>query len=724
MPGTATSCTTFTLEITEIQPVVSNKGELSSAWVNWKMKGPAKNVTSGWKILYTVEGMQTIKYEYSKADVQWWGSKNTLGDQVAMQCDQFKEFTKLRMNQLSDPKDNLGNDITDPNFFNNKKITLTIEDETGIVVAEDDKVFNSTLDNSCLSSPLDNIPQFEGSSFNGQSCSCDFTITYSKNPNLKYTVFLYEGNTINSSSASNALRVIDESPRNITAEITEGGRFTWAPLSDGSLKVGTIYLQIGIVASDGKCLPSTIVCSEYKAIDATCLNKAPVVEVRSFKRKPDPKIPSDEEKVYDYTKDKIELVASPPLEIGVYAKTDDKEVPKKIKIQIYHFSETDLSVKEFYLARHPADNLLRTIEFSPTSRANDCIYYVPWDGRDDFDKRILVAGYYQMVVTAYFNIPGSQTIKFKVGQPKFVNIGNDYPLIDDVFIAGMIKQSDKHDFNNVDILRNESVYLDYEWLRQFSIMSNKYIMPFDSYIKENLGGNVPITTKLLRQMQSAGFIGYIGHAGVTTSPSPDKGFLIFRDSKLLGGCSNTPPCKTATDCDPNTVCLNKECYIDVLSGECNALPLTNSFEDVAVAVILGCKTAVGTPSVASQIIEQGADCVIATKCRVDRRLMSFYYRNLSYRLFEMCDLLPNASSAAYDMALKNIAEFYTNIPDNASFDVIQTALGTHTEDGVATPYILPRDETITIIANAKNLDGSDILTRNFQVPRHGAGSRP
>jgi hypothetical protein len=591
-------------------------------------------------------------------------------------------------------KDN-GQEITDPEYLIGKEMTFKLEFLSGSEKwSYEGQAIAKDANTNIVKPPtpmLTQTPVLRVGEFDEDNCSCDLTVSYIKEiAGAYYSVYLYSSpERLN--PASGELKVDPLSKKDITTQISSSGVYTWVANAGEANKNTPQYFQVGVSAKQTGYAESAQKMSELGTCpNVSCVKVAPVVEVRSIKNRDSVEI--------NYASDVIDLKTKTPLFINVFAKTDDTEIPSSIKVEVSYDSTEDRERADFYLGRHPADNILRTIIDTPSVLGSGFIYEIPWDGRDGFDNRILLGGDYNIKATATFGVSVEDTVLTKklagaTGEhaitvhvekvPNFVNVGESYPDIDDTLInkARTAYRLGAYNFDNVSFL--EEADTTFEWLRRFSLLSND--CELEEYSRMNRGGPFNITEDLMDAIKdSAAIFSFIGHAGVNPGGT---GALKFTGNWLFPEC-------TVDDyqywCTSGDYCLDYDCDGNVRG---------RIFKDVLLAVLLGCRTGIGNPSVASKVDESGANCVIATKTRVDYMAMNFWYREFNKQLFVDEKIIEKAASEGYDTAITDIAKFFVQIPDNASFERVQEYLGKYRDPdtGDSLFYVQEYDSTFQII---------------------------
>jgi len=165
-----------------------------------------------------------------------------------------------------------------------------------------------------------------------------------------------------------------------------------------------------------------------------------------------------------------------------------------------------------------------------------------------------------------------------------------------------------------------------------------------------LSGNTHSESMLDSLNNSSAVFRLMGHHTLFEYSGDTIGKTLFNGERLFAHCSEE--FNICTD-SFNTHCINFKC--DGSERDSSYL------DDVLFAALIGCRTGVGNHSTAQALVEQGVDCVLATKLRVPVSFMTFFNTFLWTHL-NRGETVEKAAEAAYSDAINSMIQF-TNMDD-------------------------------------------------------------
>jgi len=258
-------------------------GVLWAIQLFYYMEGNALDESSDWTVEFSADGMKTLSTTVPVRTVKCWGSPSVSErtGKPNMTCHRERYFDEDDYwNRWSGMKDSDGNEITDPYFFDNREITLTIKNKHGDILVEESYTFDYDVEGLCKTGTLSDAPALTVWNFNEDNNTCDMTITFYKEiSDAVYSVFLHVSDSKNN-NPDGQLQVNDVEGEDITTDINDG-KYTWR-----STMTGTVHFQVSIFATKGDCMPTEKIYSETQTrSDITGVNRDPLIEIESFKDK-------------------------------------------------------------------------------------------------------------------------------------------------------------------------------------------------------------------------------------------------------------------------------------------------------------------------------------------------------------------------------------------------------------------------------------------------------
>lgn len=320
------------------------------------------------------------------------------------------------------------------------------------------------------------------------------------------------------------------------------------------------------------------------------------------------------------------------------------------------YDTTNSEHVQFYSGTTGPNRVVMSLNASNAARAENLA--VKWDGRDSADNRILLGGRYSAIITATTikNKVFKVTKQFFMANPPLLSFGINYPLRAEVqHEIDMYLHYDSLDYlnwNAVPFLNNSS-YRNFQWLGNFASAIG-LAGDINGYNTKVLAGNTHSEAMLDSLNNSSAVFRIMGHHTLSEYSGDTIGKTLFNGERLFAHCIED--FDICTD-GYNTHCLNFKCN----GSERNARYL----DDVLFAALIGCRTGVGNHSTAQALVDQGVDCVLATKLRVPASFMVFFNRFLWIKLNEAGTTIEEAAISAYDDAINKMVEF-TNMSDRAA----------------------------------------------------------
>jgi hypothetical protein len=317
-----------------------------------------------------------------------------------------------------------------------------------------------------------------------------------------------------------------------------------------------------------------------------------------------------------------------------------------VKIE-FIYDSTNSDHVQFYGGRTGSNRVLRTLHASNITRSDNIS--VKWDGRDSIDNRVLLGGQYSVIITA--NTEKNNEFKvsnqFIMANPSLLSFGINYPLRevvqDEINMYLDYDRRDKLNWNAVPFL-NYPRYRDFLWLGNFAL-AMKLSNDIDGYDTKMLQDYTHSEVMLEELNNSSAVFRFMGHHTLNDHSGVTIGNTLFNDERLLAYCNEE--CDICTD-TYNTHCINRKCD----GNERNVRYL----DDVLFAALIGCRTGVGDHSTAQALIDQGVDCVLATKLKVPASFMTFFNTFLWTRL-NKGETVENAAADAYRDAINSMIQF-------------------------------------------------------------------
>jgi hypothetical protein len=353
-----------------------------------------------------------------------------------------------------------------------------------------------------------------------------------------------------------------------------------------------------------------------------------------------------------------------------------------VRVEIL-YDTTDSDHVQFYSRTTGPNHVVRSLDTSNVARVENIS--VKWDGRDSADNRILLGGKYSVLITATTikNKVFKVTKQFFMANPPLLSFGINYPLRAEVqHEIDMYLHYDSLDYlnwNAVPFLNNSS-YRNFQWLGNFASAMG-LAGEVNGYNTKVLSGNTHSESMLDSLNNTSAVFRLMGHHTLFEYSGDTIGKTLFNGEQLFAHCSKD--FDICTD-SYNTHCLNFKCD----GSKRNARYL----DDVLFAALIGCRTGVGNHSTAQSLVNQGVDCVLATKLRVPASFMVFFNRFLWIRLNEAGKTIEEAAVSAYDDAINKMVEF-TNMADRAAL------FRAFTNDKTQERYLDVYGNTITFFNN-------------------------
>ena len=539
-------------------------------------------------------------------------------------------------------------------------------------------------------------------------CYCPITIQYTKKARTTYTVYFYE--TVEEAIAK---RLVDDEGIDITKKLTSLGSnqysFNWEPTKPGLRK-----FRVGVRAKKGTCTASKEKKSTVQSLETLpCI--VPQVSIKKITKGDGTEITSD---------NVVVPRIDGPFTVDVYAKTDNSEKPNSIKLTVTYDKKGEPEIAALY---NNAD-ILRTVTYIPESKADNCIYQITWDGRDEISNRIVPGGSYKINATAQFTKQATDTRIIKVSAPVFTNYTCDYPGTAAADVAWYLSCYDANTFefnSEVHFLIEDPIREQkFDWIRQFSIIGQT--IPVNTYQIDHKTDDVFTETMLGEMALNSGVFSYIGHAGRMPA-SPYRGYLMFRGNWIYAECGADYAGYCGRTGIPDDICLEVDCSGKYRDDVCtkDATKKKTYLDDMLLAVLVGCRTAaerdIDHQSVARRLQSHGVDCVIGSQRRLLTLIMNLWYYHFYEEAFETKLNIGDAAAQAYSYSLCDITYLFPDWSsilnpggDDDDFLELQALMGTDVdpETGETFNKIDTYGNSITILDN-EGVSNTSILPARF-----------